>query len=308
MHAHKEKASVALNSVAAALFLTGLKLTVGLLSNSVGVLAEAAHSGLDCVTALVTLYAVRASSKPPDREHPYGHGKVETLSALIETVLLLATCYWIASESIHRLTSAHSPVDASIWTFGVIIVSIFVDISRSRMLYRAAEKHHSQALEADALHFSTDIWSSAVVLLGLAGVKLAGWFPSLAPLAKADAVAALVVAFIVVMISGRLAWRTVEGLLDAAPAGVPEQIRKRVEEIEGVCDCHAVRVRRAGPGYFVDLHVTLDGEQTLRAAHELSDRIEAAVQELLPETDITVHPEPAPSFKPPPSPPSSPNG
>jgi cation diffusion facilitator family transporter len=299
MNAGKEKTAVALNSVAAALFLTGLKVVVGLLSNSMGILAEAAHSGLDCAAAVMTLYAVRVSSRPPDRGHTYGHGKVEALSAMLETLLLLVTCFWIARESIHRLTVAHRPVDASIWAFGVVVISIVVDVSRSRMLYRAAAKHRSQALEADALHFSTDIWSSAVVLLGLTGVCLGHWFPSLVLLEKADAVAALLVAGIVVVVSGRLGWRTVEGLLDTAPAGSAETIQKRVESLEGVCDCHSVRVRRAGPSFFVDLHVTLDGEQTLRAAHALSDHIEAAVQEILPEADVTVHPEPTPPANPP---------
>jgi cation diffusion facilitator family transporter len=247
----------------------------------------------------MTLYAVHASGKPPDKEHTYGHGKVETLSALAEALLLLVTCLWIVNESIHRLRFPHEPVKATIWAFGVVMISIVVDISRSRMLYRAAARHRSQALEADALHFSTDIWSSGVVLVGLAGVKLGQWFPALAVLEKADAIAALFVAAIVIAVSAKLGWRTIEGLLDSAPAGTAETIQKRVETLEGVCDCHAVRVRRAGPGYFVDLHVTLDGEQTLRAAHETADRIEAAVREILPDSDITVHPEPTPAIQPP---------
>jgi cation diffusion facilitator family transporter len=294
MSAAREKTSVAFKSVVAALFLTALKVVVGWLSGSIGILAEAAHSGLDCAAAIMTLYAVHASSKPPDREHTYGHGKVETLSALVETLLLLGTCVWIVRESIHRLTFPHEPVIASFWAFAVVVVSILVDISRSRMLYRAAARHRSQALEADALHFSTDIWSSAVVLVGLAGVKLAQWVPALSQLEKADAIAALLVAGIVIFVSARLGWRTIEGLLDAAPAGAAETIQKRVETLDGVCDCHAVRVRRAGPVFFVDLHVTVDGEQTLRAAHDLSERIEEAVREVLPEADITVHPEPTP--------------
>ncbi len=176
---NQEKNMAALNSVAAAFLLTGLKVVVGVLSGSMGILAEAAHSGLDLAAAIVTCFAVRAASKPPDRDHAYGHGKVENLSALVETLLLLATCAWIIHESIHRLTTRHVQVDASIWAFAVMGISIAVDISRSRMLYRVAAKHRSQALEADALHFSTDIWSSAVVILGLLGVKLAGWYPGL---------------------------------------------------------------------------------------------------------------------------------
>ena len=290
-----EKNTAALNSVVAAFLLTGLKVVVGLLTGSLGILAEAAHSALDCAAAIMTCFAVRVATKPADRDHDYGHGKVENLSALAEALLLLGTCVWIIRESVLRLTSHHIEVDASIWAFAVMGISIAVDVSRSRMLYRVAAKHRSQALEADALHFSTDIWSSAVVIVGLLGVKLAGWFPGLGFLVRADAVAALIVAGIVVMISGRLGARTIQGLLDSSPPGAGEQIRSAVAAMEGVFDCHAVRVRHSGPYYFVDLHITVDGEQSLRAAHELTERVEQAVEAILPGADVTVHPEPAPA-------------
>jgi cation diffusion facilitator family transporter len=196
----REKRSVALSSLLAAVVLTGTKLAVGLLTGSLGVLSEAAHSALDLVAAAVTFWAVRAAARPPDRNHAYGHGKVENISALFETLLLLATCAWIIYEATHRLfLGKASHVDANIWAFGVMTMSIVVDVSRSRALSRAAKKHRSQALEADALHFSTDVWSSAVVILGLACVRLA---PVLdAPwLELADSVAALVVAGIVVWV------------------------------------------------------------------------------------------------------------
>jgi cation diffusion facilitator family transporter len=302
---NQEKNLAALNSVGAAFLLTGLKVVVGLLSGSMGILAEAAHSGLDLVAAIVTCLAVRAASKPPDRDHAYGHGKVENLSALFETLLLLATCVWIIQESVHRLTTRHAAVDASIWTFLVMGISIAVDFSRSRMLYRVANKHRSQALEADALHFSTDIWSSAVVIAGLLGVRLSRWFPGLDFLLQADAIAALIVAGIVVMVSGRLGLRTVQGLLDSSPPGEDEKIRATVAAMDGVFDCHAVRVRHSGPSYFVDLHITVDGEQSLRAAHALTERVEEAVGAILPGADVTVHPEPAPLA---PSPPADQSG
>src|ERR1017187_8093928 len=298
---NQEKNRAALNSVVAALLLTGLKVVVGLLSGSMGILAEAAHSGLDLAAAMVTCLAVRAASKPPDRDHAYGHGKVENLSALVETLLLLATCAWIMKESIHRLTTRHSSVDASIWAFAVMGISIAVDFSRSRMLFRVAAKHRSQALEADALHFSTDIWSSAVVILGLLGVKLAGWYPGLSFLVQADAVAALLVAGIVVLVSGRLGVRTIQALLDSSPPGVDESIRTAVAAVDGVFDCHAIRVRHSGPHYFVDLHITVDGDQPLRAAHALTERVEQAVEAILPGADVTVHPEPTPPAAKPPA-------
>ena len=297
---NREKNAAALTSLVAALLLTGLKVMVGLLSGSLGILAEAAHSGLDCAAAMVTLVAVRVATKPADLGHDYGHGKVENLSALVETLLLLGTCVWIIHESVLRLTSRQVAVDASVWAFGVMAVSMVVDVSRSRMLYRVAIKHRSQALEADALHFSTDIWSSAVVIGGLLGVRLAGWYPGLGFLLQADAVAALAVAAIVVMVSGRLGLRTVQALLDSSPPGVGERISKAVAAMDGVFDCHAVRVRHSGPYYFVDLHITVDGEQSLRSAHDLTERVEQAVEAMLPGADVTVHPEPAPAgVKPP---------
>ena len=300
--ANREKNQAALNSVLAAFLLTSLKVVVGLLSGSLGILAEAAHSGLDLAAALVTCLAVRAASKPADRDHAYGHGKVENLSALAETLLLFVTCVWIIRESVLRLISRQVEVDASIWAFAVMGISIAVDISRSRMLYRAAAKHRSQALEADALHFSTDIWSSAVVIVGLLGVRLAGWFPGLGFLLQADAVAALIVAGLVVAISGRLGLRTIQGLLDTSPPGADENIKLIVMAVDGVLDCHAVRVRHSGPYYFVDLHIIVDGEQSLRSAHALTERVERAVEALLPGADVTVHPEPAPiATEPPPA-------
>ena len=164
-----------------------------------------------------------------------------------KTLLLLATCAWIIRESVLRLTSRHVQVDASIWAFAVMGISIAVDFSRSRMLYRVAVKHRSQALEADALHFSTDIWSSAVVIIGLLGVKLAGWYPGLSFLLQADAVAALIVAGIVVVVSGRLG-----AAHDPSAAGYfaarewTRKSRSAVAAMDGVFDCHAVRVRHSG--------------------------------------------------------------
>jgi cation diffusion facilitator family transporter len=302
--ANQEKNSAALKSVGAAFLLTGMKIVAGLLTGSLGILAEAAHSGLDCVAAIVTCFAVRAASKPADQNHAYGHGKVENLSALAETLLLLGTCAWVIRESVLRLTSRHPNVDASVWAFVVMAISIAVDFSRSRMLYRVALKHHSQALEADALHFNTDIWSSAVVILGLLGVKLAEWYPGMGLFVQADAVAALMVAGIVVVVSGRLGLRTIQALLDSSPPGVGEQIKAVVAAVDGVFDCHAVRVRHSGPYYFVDLHITVDGDQSLRAAHVLTERVEQAVEEMLPGADVTVHPEPSLVVPPPPPGPS----
>jgi cation diffusion facilitator family transporter len=160
------------------------------------------------------------------------------------------------------------------------------------MLYRAARKFNSQALEADALHFSTDIWSSGVVILGLVCVKISEWIPGLAFLRQADSLAAIMVGLIVVYVSVKLGIRTIQALLDVAPSGIEKKIISAVEVLPGVTDCHNVRLRYSGPQLFVDIHVVVDGNQTLKEAHNLTEEIERVIQMLIPNADITVHPEP----------------
>jgi len=170
LEADREKRRVAFVSVLAAVLLTSLKIVVGLSTGSLGILSEAAHSGLDLVAAAITLWAVRVSGQPADREHTYGHGKFENLSALAETALLLVTCVWIFYEVAQRLFFSEVHVEPSAWAFAIMAISIAVDFGRSRALARVARKYESRALEADALHFSTDIWSSLVVMVGLGAV------------------------------------------------------------------------------------------------------------------------------------------
>jgi len=293
--AEREKTRAALSSVLAAVGLTAMKIVVGVLTGSLGILAEAAHSGLDLVAALVTFFAVRTSTQPPDKEHLYGHGKIENLSALIETLLLLVTCVWIIYEAVQRLFFRSVELEISVWAFVVMAISIIVDVNRSRMLYRVARKHNSQALEADALHFRTDIWSSGVVILGLGAVKLSEWLPRLHFLDQADAVAALVVALIVVYVSIELGVRAVQALLDASVPGKADEIDAAVEAVPGVLEGHQVRLRHSGPHYFADLHILVDGSLSLEEAHAITDSVEAAVRGAVPAVDVTVHAEPAPA-------------
>src|SRR5271157_2637937 len=224
-----EKKAVALNSVFAAIGITLLKVIVGISSGSLGILSEAAHSGLDLVAAIITYFSVRVSDKPADADHQYGHGKVENFSAFIETGLLLLTCIWIIYEAVKRLFFRHVEIEPSLAAFAVMFISMAVDFWRSRALGRIATKYDSQALEADALHFSTDIWSSGVVVVGLALV-LIGRVYGVDRLRDADPVAALFVAGVVVYVSSRLARRTVDALLDAAPAGVRGKILAAVNK------------------------------------------------------------------------------
>jgi cation diffusion facilitator family transporter len=291
--AEKEKQNAATSSVIAAVFLTSFKIIVGLLTGSLGILSEAAHSGLDLVAALVTFFAVRFSDRPPDEGHLYGHGKIENLSALIETLLLLLTCAWIVYEAIERLFFKSVEVHANAWAFAVMGTSIVVDISRSRVLYAAARKHNSQALEADALHFSTDVWSSLTVILGLAVVRLgdylgAGW----EWLGKADAVAALGVALIVVYVSVQLGQRAIAVLLDAAPPGLVERIGSEAAQLPGVQSVGPVRVRQGGALTFVDLSVGVDRGASLEQAHRVAEMVESRIVALIPRGDVVVHVDP----------------
>jgi len=292
-HAEKEKRNAALSSVLAAVFLTALKLVVGLMTGSLGILAEAAHSGLDLIAALVTFFAVRIADRPPDEQYRYGYGKVENLSALIETLLLLITCVWIIYEAIQRLFFKPVEIEASPWAFGVMIISILVDVSRSRVLYRAARKYNSQALEADALHFSTDIWSSAVVIVGLGLVWLSGRLgPEWDWLINGDAVAALVVAAIVVYVSLQLGKRAVVVLLDVAPPGLSERIAAEAARVPGVESLGPMRLRQAGASVFVDLVVHVDRSASLEEGHQVAEAVDERITQIVPRGDVIVHVDP----------------
>jgi cation diffusion facilitator family transporter len=291
-NADREKSWAAGSSVVGAVGLTVMKIVVGLATGSLGILAEAAHSGLDLVAAVMTLVAVRISARPADRSHLYGHGKVESLSALVETALLILTCLWILRGAADRFLTGAVEIEITFWSFAVMLTSIVVVVSRSRVLRRAAVKYHSQALEADALHFSTDVWSSAVVILGLVSVIVGDRFPALAWLRYADVVAAVVVAVIVIGVSWKLGARTVQSLIDAAPDGLVEEITAAAACVPGIHDVHNVRMRYSGSQLFVDVHVLVDGGQSLRQAHDLTEEVERSIQHLMPNADVTVHPEP----------------
>jgi len=290
--AQREKNLVALTSVGAAVLLTTMKVVVGLATGSIGILSEAAHSGIDLLAALMTFWAVRASSKPPDQDHLYGHGKIENFSALFETGLLLATCVWIAYEAVKRLVFGGRHVEATVWSFVIMTISIVVDLSRSRALASVARKHRSQALEADALHFSTDVWSSAVVLVGLAGV----WFSQRSGmewLARADALAALGVAAIAALVSVRLGRKSVDDLLDAAPTGLLEAIARAAAAVDQVVGVSQVRVRRSGPRTFADVILQVARGLPVERAHEIAHAAEDAIRASVLDVDVIVHTEPA---------------
>ena len=284
----REKKAVALNSILAAVVITVMKVVVGIATGSLGILSEAAHSGLDLVAAAVTYFSVRVSDKPADADHQYGHGKIESFSAFVETGLLLLTCVWIVYEAIKRLFFHSIDIEPTIWAFVVMAISIVIDLWRSRRLQHIANKYDSQALQADALHFSTDIWSSSVVILGLALV-MAGRKFDLPWLMKADPIAALFVACIVVYVSSRLALQTVDALLDAAPAGVRSRIIEAVFKVDGVLEVDRVRIRRSGSRYFADVAIAMPRNVTFQKSEQVANDVSSRIRELLPEADVVVN-------------------
>ncbi|GCE49608.1 cation diffusion facilitator family transporter [Thermosporothrix hazakensis] len=298
MTARREKTIVALSSVGAAIGLTALKIIVALLTGSLGILAEAVHSALDLVTALMTFFAVRVADKPADAEHHYGHEKIENLSAFIEVVLLILTALWVVYEAVQRLFFHGEQLDLSIWAFLVMGISIIVDYSRSRALLKVARKLGSQALEADALHFSSDIWSSSVVIVGLLVVFLSKQFSLPEWLRNADALAALGVSIIVLRVSLRLARETIDALIDRAPEKLREQLGTEIGSIKDVIEIRRVRSRRAGNKTFTDLIIAAPRTFSFEQTHELSERVEKAAMDVVRrispqgEIDIVVHVEP----------------
>src|SRR5690242_12755006 len=282
-----EKRSVARNSVIAAVGITGLKIFVGIATGSLGLISEAAHSGLDLIAAIITFFSVGVSDKPADADHQYGHGKVENFSAFIETGLLLVTCIWIVSEAVRRLFFHHVSIEPSVAAFGVLFLSMAVDFWRSRALGKTAVRYDSQALQADALHFTTDIWSSGVVVIGLALV-LVGHRMGISSLRVADPIAALAVAGVIIYVSSRLARQTIDALLDAAPTGIRGQIIRAVADVHGVLDVDRVRVRRAGNRYFAEVQVALNRNATLQHSEHMSSSVTDAVHRVLPDADVTI--------------------
>jgi cation diffusion facilitator family transporter len=289
----REKKAVATTSVVAAVFLTATKLAIGLMTGSLGILAEAAHSALDLAAAIITLFAVRVSDRPADESHLYGHGKVENLSALAETMLLLLTCAWIIYEAIHRLFFVTVEVDPSLWAFLVMGVSIIVDFSRSRALARVAKKYRSQALEADALHFSTDIWSSTVVIVGLVLVRIGEYRGGdKAIFEDADAIAALVVSGIVIYVGCRLGRRAIDALLDSAPQGLVEKLERAVREVQEIHRITRTRVRDVGSRIFVDMNIDVPRHLSFEESHEVTRRAQQAVQGIVPGADVAIYTNP----------------
>ncbi|MGA2278056.1 MAG: cation diffusion facilitator family transporter [Terracidiphilus sp.] len=283
-----EKRRVALHSMLAAAAMTLLKLAAGLLSGSLGVLSDAAHSGLDMVGSTLTFFSVQVSDRPADEDHTYGHGKFENFSSFGEVLLMAVSSGWIIWEAFQRILHHGTELRNSVWPVAVVLASIAVDFWRSRRLRAVAEKTGSSALATDAFHFASDIWSSLAVLGGL-GAAWAGTRYDIAALRYADPLAAVVVSVLILRLTLRLGREAVSVLLDEIPAETRQRLIADVAQIPGVLSVEQARVRRAGASYFADLTLALPRRYTFEHTGELVQAATDAVHRTLPDADVVIH-------------------
>jgi cation diffusion facilitator family transporter len=283
-----EKRRVALHSMLAAAAMTLLKLAAGIFSGSLGVLSDAAHSGLDLAGAALTFFSVRVSDKPADEDHTYGHGKVENISSFVEVGLMAVSCAWIIGEAVARIVHHTVELRHSIWPVLVLVTSIIVDYWRSRQLRDVARRTGSPALATDAFHFASDIWATVAVLAGL-GASWAGTFFGISWLRYADPLAAVMVSLMILRITLRVAHETVDVLMDHIPVETRRHIVSEVERVPGVLAVEQARVRKAGPAYFADLTLALPRRYTFEHTGELVRAATDAVHRALPEADVVIH-------------------
>jgi cation diffusion facilitator family transporter len=272
----------------AAAAMTVLKLAAGLLSGSLGVLSDAAHSALDLVAVTLTFFSVQVSDKPADEDHTYGHGKIENLSAFLEAGLMAVSCAWIIWEAMERMVRHTVVLHHSVWPVLVLLTSIGVDWWRSRRLRAVAEKTGSPALATDAFHFASDIWSTLAVLCGLCaswiGVRMGiGW------LGYADPFAAVVVSLMILRMTLYLGRETVAVLMDEVPVETRQRLVDEVAKVDGVLEVEQARVRRAGSIYFADLTLALPRQYTFEHTGELVRAATEAAHRALPQADVVIH-------------------
>lgn len=282
-----EKRHVAAQSMLAAAIMTLLKLAAGLLSGSLGVLSDAAHSGLDLAGAALTFFSVQVSDKPADEDHTYGHGKIENFSALSEACLMAVSCAWIIYEALDRIAHHEVTVHHSVWPVLVLLTSIAVDFWRSRQLRAVAERTGSPALATDAFHFASDIWVTMAVLAGL-GATWAGERLGVGWLRYADPSAAVLVSVLILRTTARLGQEAVGALMDEIPAETQQNLVREVSRVPGVLAVEQARVRRAGAGYFADLTLALPRRSTFEHTGGLVQEATTAVQRVLPGADVVI--------------------
>jgi cation diffusion facilitator family transporter len=275
----------ALISVIAAAALVAIKLVTGLVTGSLGMIAEAVHSGTDLVAALLTFFALRVAIRPADADHPYGHGKAEHLAALAEAAFLVLASLVIAGLSIRRLAvGGEHGIDVTWWSIAVLVVVLVIDASRATLSLTGSRRHNSPALRSNALHFASDFLGTTAVLVGLLLTR--------AGTPEADSIAALVVAALVIIAAARLMKENVEVLMDRAPDEANAAARAAIVAAEPNTELRRLRVRTAAGRHFVDAVIGIKPDATLGQGHAVADSIEEAVRRALPDSDVVVHVEP----------------
>ncbi len=285
--AGQEKAAVAMGSARAALVVTLLKLVTGVASGSLGMLSDAAHSGLDLFGAGLTYISVQAADKPADDDHPYGHAKLENISAFVEVFLMVTSAVWIGVEAIRRMNRHEIGIRYSAWPLLVLVLSIGVDLWRSRSLQLVADRTKSAALEADAAHFASDIWASAAVFAGL----VLSWFGArfhVPVLRYADSVMALLVSLMILIFAWKVGRRTISTLTDATPRETRGRVLDEVREVNGVLSVDQARMRSAGASHFADLTLSMSRQLTFQRTEQLVEEATEAVRRVLPGADVVI--------------------
>lgn len=293
MSNNSKKSRVAAMSVISNSTLVIFKLVVGIFTGAVSILSEAIHSGVDLVAALIAFFAVKASGKPADHEHTYGHGKFENLSAAIEGLLIFIAAGWIIFESVHKLIFPE-PVDNIHWGIVVMGVSAITNLIISRKLFKVGKETDSAALIADGWHLRTDIWTSAGVSVGLTFYLVGRWFFPELNLEWIDPVIAMGVAGLIVKAAWELTSEAVTYLLDAS---LPEEEEKAITLIINemgpqVLNFHNFKTRKAGSERFVEFHLVVNKDLTVKKAHDICDEITILIKKQFPKTEVMIHTEP----------------
>ena len=289
----KRKIGVAVLSVVSNSLLIALKLTVGLLMGSVAVISEAIHSGIDLIAAVIAFLAVRASGQAADERHPYGHGKYENVSGTIEALLIFGAAVWIIYEAVMKLINPQE-IDFPVWGAGVMLVSAVVNILVSRRLFKVGNETDSVALQADAWHLRTDVFTSAGVMVGLLVIWVVGLIDPSVELRWLDPVVAILVAMMIMKAAWDLTRESARDLLDVS---LPHEDVDWIADFiaEGwpqVRSFHNLRTRKAGPNRFIDFHLVVDDQMSVADAHTLGDDIVGAIKGRIPEARVYIHVEP----------------
>lgn len=283
-HVRDEKQRVAALSMAASAGLSLLKFAAAIFTGSLGLLSEAVHSLVDFVATGIAWFAIRWSDEPADDDHHFGHAKIESIAALFETILLLGIAVFVAYEALHRLLSGSTDVQFSWWAVAILVISIFVDLNRSRILLKTAQATSSEALAAGAAHFQSDMWGSGAVLLGLLGVWLGfNW---------ADSVAALLVSTVIAKIGWQLGKTTFASLLDTVPEGITADIRTIAENSDSVLGVDQLRVKPSGPVMFVSLIISISRMITGPEVQNIKSKLAQNIVDKHPSADVTISTNP----------------